>query len=464
MPVMLSLWLFGCQAQDPEWWGPTRAEDLDADEGVLEVDLRAAVASADWGVGSGTEVWAYNGLVPGPVLYAEVGDTLRARVRNDLPDADTTVHWHGMRVPNDMDGVTWVQDPIAPGGSFTYEFTIPDSGTWWYHPHLFSPEQVERGLQGVLVATDPEDPPVHLERVLVLDDVDLTPTGEIAPFELDESNINTELGRYGNTLLVNGSPVNDAPVRAEAAAGEVERWRLVNTANARTLVLGLAGADWRVIAEDGTRLDPPQTVSTLTLASGQRADLEVLPADQDVTLTHTIQTPEGEDLPYDLFVATVDRPRKAAAPLDWPTPDLPAIEEPTQEVTLTLDSVEESTSAITWTINGSAWTSCEDMLGGDPIPVAEDTPTALTIVNNSTMEHPFHLHGQLMQLLAIDGVAPDYAGQRDTYLARGEQTLELYTRFDNPGIWMAHCHILEHTARGMMTAFEVGEGTWDHAM
>lgn len=445
----------GC-GRSPDWWGPERAEDLDRARDVLEVELVAAPGTVDWGIGAGTPVWAYNGTVPGPVLYAEVGDTLRARLTNELPDVDTTIHWHGMRVPNDMDGVSWVQDPLAPGDDFTYEFTIPDSGLYWYHPHINSPEQVERGLYGVVVAADPEDPTVDVERLLVLDDVDLEPSGEIAPFDLEESSINTALGRYGNVLLVNGQSVLDAPLSAEARGGQVERWRLVNTSNARTFVFGVDGADWRIVAEDGTRVDPPQTADRVTLASGQRVDLEVLPADRDVELTLYLQPPSADEIAWPAFVATVDAPRDAADPLDWPAPDLPTVQSPTQEVTLTLDGEGEAGQAMTWTINGTAWTSCEDVLGGDPIPVTGDTPTALTIVNDSEVEHPFHLHGQFMQIVAVDGVAPSYAGQRDTVLVTAEQTVELFTTFDNPGLWMAHCHILEHVARGMMTAFEVG--------
>ena len=461
MPVLaLTLGLLlGCGGRDAVWWGPDPAEDLDPADDVSEYELRAALSQVDWGAAALTEAWTYNGQSPGPVLRTRVGDTLRVTLENALPEQATTLHWHGMRVPNDQDGVSWVQDPLERGEQFTYAFTVRDSGTTWYHPHISSPEQVERGLYGVVVAEDPDDPVVDLERVLVLDDVDLQPDGEIAPLNLDESLINSELGRYGNTLLVNGQSVLGGPVTAEAAAGGVERWRLLNAANARTFTLGIDGADWRVIAEDGTRIDPPQSPQRVTLASGQRVDLEVLPGAEDVTLTVYIQPPEADEIPYPAFVAAVDRTRDPADPLDWPPPALPELVPPEAEIKLTLDMVEgEPGAAVTWTINGMAWMSCEDELGGDPIPVAQDTPTRLTIINNSEFEHPFHLHGQFMQIEAVDGVAPTYRGQRDTVLVGAGQTVDLFTMFDNPGLWMAHCHILEHVARGMMTAFDVGEG------
>ncbi len=450
MSVFLALLACGGEAA---YWGPELAEDQDPADDVLEVHLVAEEGSADWGVGEGTAVWSYNGAIPGPTLRARVGDTLRVVLDNALPDADTTIHWHGMRVPNDQDGTSWVQDPLGPGEQFTYEFTIPDAGTYWYHPHIRSAEAVERGLYGAIVAEDPDEPAVDQERVLVLDDVDLQPDGEIAPFNLDESLINSTRGRLGNTLLLNGQPLTDGPVRVDARAGDVERWRLINAANARTFDLTVEGADWRLVTEDGQRLEAPQSPERITLASGQRADLEVLPGGEDVLLTLWLRAPEAEDTPVPALRASVGS-GAPAEPLDWPAPTLPEIEDPTQEVALILDGDDDGT-VMTWTINGSAWMSCEDMLGGDPIPVTQDAPTALLIQNDSEEEHPFHLHGQFMLEQERNGAPPTWTGLRDTVLLEPGEEVRLYSRFENPGLWMAHCHILEHTARGMMTAFEV---------
>lgn len=447
------LLLLGC-AGAPSSYGPEEAEDQDPAEDVWEYHLRSAEGQADWGIGGGTAVWSYNGSVPGPTLRGRVGETLRVAYDNALPEAETTIHWHGMRVPNEMDGTAWVQDPIAPGEGFTYEFTVPDAGTYWYHPHIRSNEAVERGLYGVVVIEDPDEPAVDVERVLVLDDVDLQPDGEIAPFDLEASLINSTRGRLGNTLLLNGQPIADGPLVVEARAGQVERWRLVNAANARTFDLTISGADWRLIAEDGQLVDAPQTLAGYTIASGQRADLEVLPGEGDLTLTLWIRTPDAEDLPYDALRAAVARPGSAAEPLDWPAPALEDPEEPEQEVELVLDGVDDGT-AMTWSFNGAPWMHCEDMLEGTPFVVKQDTPSRLSLRNDSAEEHPFHLHGQFMQIVEHNGEPPEWRGLRDTILLEPSDTLELYTRFENPGLWMAHCHILEHAARGMMTAFEV---------
>ena len=456
MPVLaLAGLLAGCGGAVTSW-GPEAAEDGDPSDEVEEYALEAGESTQDWGFGD-TPAWTYNGQSPGPLLQTTLGHTLRVQLENDLPDQDTTIHWHGLRVPNDQDGVTWVQQPLAPGDRFTYEFTPPDAGTYWYHPHVNSPEQIERGLYGPLVVLDPDDPEVGTDRVLVLDDVDLEPDGTIAPFNADESAINSLWGRYGNVLLLNGQSVLDGPVRASADSGRVERWRLVNATNARAFTLRVDGADWRLIAEDGGRITAPQQLDQLTLISGERLELEVLPGREDVTLTLLIQPPDGEPIEYPAFVATADHRRDPAEPLDWPAPTLPDLEEPQQEITLNFTGEEGDGNVMTWMINGQAWMDCEDHMGGDMIPLEQDTPTRITLVNDSDVDHPFHLHGQLVQIVSVDGEAPAWRGQRDTVLVAAGQTVVLYSLMDNPGMWMAHCHILEHVARGMMTAFEVGE-------
>src|SRR6516225_5334825 len=183
----------------------------------------ARVSLAGRGV---TEVWAYNGQVPGPELRVRLGETVRVRFTNRLPQA-TTIHWHGVRVPNGMDGVPTAARPaIEPGGSFTYEFTPKDAGTFWYHPHHRSSEQVERGLYGVLVVEDASPPAYQQDVVWVLDDWLLTPDQQVDP------NFNTmhdlaHDGRWGNLITVNGR--TDTVLGAKP--GSRIRLRLLNAAN-----------------------------------------------------------------------------------------------------------------------------------------------------------------------------------------------------------------------------------------
>ena len=125
------------------------AEDQNPDPNVVEIDLEAKEAMKTYGTSPPTPVWTYNGLTPGPTIEAKVGDRLVVHFKNSLPES-TTVHWHGIRLPAVMDGTVAMQSPIEPGGTFTYEFTLKDAGLFWFHPHVRSDLQVQKGLYGAL--------------------------------------------------------------------------------------------------------------------------------------------------------------------------------------------------------------------------------------------------------------------------------------------------------------------------
>jgi FtsP/CotA-like multicopper oxidase with cupredoxin domain len=205
-----------------------------------------------------TEVWAYNGMVPGPELRFRQGERLRVEVENAL-GVSTTVHWHGIRLPNAMDGVPGVtQPPIAAnGGRFTYEFDLPDAGTYWYHPHLGSPEQVARGLYGALVVEEREPPAVDRDLVWVLSDWRLDREARIVSDFVSPMDA-SHAGRIGNTVTVNGVIPDTFDVRA----GECIRLRLINASNARIYGLTFEGhAPW-LVAFDGQPVEPRQLAGT----------------------------------------------------------------------------------------------------------------------------------------------------------------------------------------------------------
>ena len=208
---------------------PPIVEDLSPDPAIVEVSLVAAPAAHTYLVGKPAAVWAFNGSISGPTIEARKGDQVIVHFRNDLPEA-TTIHWHGLRVPNDMDGAGRLLQPIPPGGSFDYRFVVPDAGTFWYHPHVRSDVQVEKGLYGPIVVHDPGEPDlgVAAERVLVLDDILVDPVTGLVDERIDMRGM--MMGREGNLLLVNGQPSNGA---LTVARGERIRLRLVNAANAR---------------------------------------------------------------------------------------------------------------------------------------------------------------------------------------------------------------------------------------
>lgn len=441
----------------PLVWGPQSAEDMDPDPDVVEVHLRAGLATATWvGPEDPSEVWAYNGQVPGPLIELTEGQTLRVVLDNELPDdTPTTIHWHGLRISDLMDGMPHIQDPVEAGEQFVYEFTPPDAGTYWYHPHVRSYEQVERGLHGALIVHEADAPQVAMDRMFVLDDVYLRSGGAMYPFNL--SHMEQMHGRHGNMLLANGQPItgeNAEALKDSVQSGASERWRIVNTANARTMYADVTGARWRVIAVDGTLLPEPYETERVLLPVGRRFDLEVIPdaAESDAVALRVLLPDGAAFADYPVFSGTVEGDAAPGDWLDWNAAALPAIAgDPDQEVALTFDNQAGESGDIDWTINGVTWDDHDDII------VAGNTPTTLRLTENSGAEHPFHLHGQFFQVVEIDGEppGPELSGLMDTVLLDPGTETVLYTDFDNPGRWMAHCHILAHAELGMMTQLVV---------
>src|SRR5712671_6175984 len=242
-----------------------------AKSGIKEYRLAAKPAVANL-AGEGhpnTSVWAYNGDVPGPELRVRQGQPVRITVVNKLGE-DTTVHWHGIRLPNAMDGVPGLtQKPIRSGESFVYEFTPPDAGTFWYHPHADTLQQLGRGLAGALIVEEREPIAVDRDLTWLIEDWRLDDDGRIAPGFGNRMEAGMS-GRIGNTVTINGRLLD----RVSVKPGERLRLRLVNAMLAR--ILGLRFADHRpvVVAYDGQPCDPhPLEDDRLVLGPGMRADL-----------------------------------------------------------------------------------------------------------------------------------------------------------------------------------------------
>ncbi|HEY5701237.1 MAG TPA: multicopper oxidase domain-containing protein, partial [Gammaproteobacteria bacterium] len=216
-----------------------------------------------------TDVWAYNGGVPGPELRLRVGQQLRIQLDNRLAHP-TTLHWHGMRVPNGMDGVPdLTQPPVPPGGQFEYRFTARDPGTFWYHPHFQSAEQLDRGLHGVVVVEDERPLEVDRDLVWVLDDWRLGKSGQIVDDFGDLHDVSHQ-GRIGNTATVGGLVPADFVVKK----GERIRLRLVNVANAWIFGLDFRGHHPMIIAYDGHAVEPHVPSNDLiVIGPSQRVDV-----------------------------------------------------------------------------------------------------------------------------------------------------------------------------------------------
>lgn len=441
------------------------ADGGDAVGVIREIELVAREADVDLGTGAPVRLWTYNGAVPGPVLEADVGDELVVRFRNELPE-ETTIHWHGLRVPAEMDGTTMMHAAIPPGGTFEYRLPLLDAGLFWYHPHVRSDEQVERGLYGAVLVHGPDEPVTADERVLVLDDVLLAADGGLAPFSTAPQT--RMLGREGDVLLVNGRADAELVLRPR----ERQRWRLVNAATARYFRLAAPGLGLTLIGHDGALLEAPQPVEELLLAPGERADwLVTAPGDGPAVLTLLTlpyarghETGAGPSLP--LAAIRVEGPAVAEAPaLPARLAALPAIPAAAAERELRLSEAMGSGGGhgghgghggsamdVQFFINGKSWPD---------VPVltaARGSIEVWTVVNESGMDHPFHLHGFTFEVLESGGVPAAFRARRDTVNIPASATVKLAVSFDGfAGSWMYHCHILEHAEVGMAGEVRVTE-------
>src|SRR5580765_1596526 len=234
---------------------------------VFELNAR----EVEWAYATGRSLrgFGFNGVVPGPLIEAEVGDTVQVRLTNELSQP-TTIHWHGLRVPADMDGTEAVQPPVEPGGAFEYRFVVPDAGTFWYHSHVNETEQLERGLYGALIVRGPDEPTLDRERVLLLDDLKLDPNGDLAPFGDEHEH---HAGREGEVRLVNGRQEPEL----EIAAGQIERWRIVNASNTRYVRLSIGRRPFSILGTDGGLISAPHEATEVLVTPGDRFDLAVGP-------------------------------------------------------------------------------------------------------------------------------------------------------------------------------------------
>lgn len=431
------------------------AEDTSATVGEVSFELEAREADVELADGKLVRLWTYNGALPGPTLEARVGDRVRVHLKNSLA-VDTTIHWHGLRLPAEMDGVPGARPAIAPGEEFTYEFTATDAGTFWYHPHVSSDEQVERGLYGAIVVRDAGEPSVTSERVVVLDDVWLGEDEQLAPFSSTEAMI----GRQGNVLLVNGR----ANPQLELSPGGLHRFRFVNAATARYFRLSLGETPFHVVGFDNGRLERPRQVEELLLVPGARADVLVeSSAEAELTwktLGYDRGHGTGEAPGGDLFKARLTgEPVEALA-----LPEAFAAIEPVDDVARTRELVlrESMVMAGSHSGHGSSATGPTFSINDKVFPQGEEFSTVIgeseewAIRNDTEMDHPFHLHGFRFQVVSEQGNAPAFLGYFDSINVPAQQTTTIRIPLEaNPGTWMFHCHILEHAERGMMGTLHV---------
>ena len=229
--------------------------------------------------------FAYNGQVPGPTIEANVGDTIEVRLKNSLPQA-TTIHWHGIRVPAEMDGTEAVQPPVRPGETFEYRFRVPDAGTYWYHSHSNETEQLERGLYGALIVRDPNEPTFDAERILHFDDLKLGPDGDLAPFGDEHEH---HAGREGDVRLVNGRQEPELRCQEARSSAGASSTRRTLALSASRLADDRSPSSARTAVSCLSQSRQPRSwsrrASALTspwdrFGKGERIEIEALPYDR----------------------------------------------------------------------------------------------------------------------------------------------------------------------------------------
>ncbi|OQM75696.1 multicopper oxidase family protein [Manganibacter manganicus] len=428
-----------------------------------------------------TAVWCYDGSLPGPEIRVRQGGRLRIVVENAL-DEETTVHWHGVRVPNAMDGVPYLtQAPIAPGKSFTYEFDAVDAGTFWYHPHQRSFEQVGRGLYGPLIVDEADPVRVDRDLIWVLSDWRLTKTAEMRE-DFGNRHDMMHNGRVGNTVTINGRVPDAFPVRK----GERIRLRLINAANARIFSLDFGSHEPVVIAMDGQPVEPHAPEGGLVvLGPAMRVDI-VLDMTGDTRSRVSVIDRFYKGLEYRLVdLSYEDEPLRETAP-DWPValppnplpePDLATASrhEVTfnggmmgamvmQEMGGSMGDMGKDSSSMMgnmggmmhsggiWFINGIA---AEGHVMDPMLTLARDKSHVIAMTNATAWHHPMHLHGHSFRVISRNGKPTRHREWQDTVLMSPRERIEIVFVADNPGDWMFHCHILEHQAAGMMGVFRV---------
>ncbi len=415
-----------------------------------------------------TPVWAYNGQVPGPSLRFRQGQRLAVDVENRLAEP-TSVHWHGLRPPAFMDGVPFLShDPIAPGDTFRYEFDLVDAGTFWYHPHFNSSEQVGRGLSGALIVDEAHPPEMDRDETWVLDDWSMQQDAQLAPFDPGDLHSASHGGRIGNVVTINGNIGKNFSVRA----GERLRLRLINVANARNFALRFDEAQPWVIALDGHPIEPARLENNqIQLGSGQRADLiiDFLGEPGSTDMVTDIAYGQEYSFPLMRFAYSSEMPLRDV-PMQPPSALLP---NPVAEPDLAqakrhrivfeggamgglqgamLKGQFTSMSDLVkvgklWAINGQV---PDDFVKEPPLlDLRRNQSYILELENRTAFAHPIHLHGHSFRVISRNGKTIAEPAMRDTVLLQPNERQEIAFVADNPGKWMFHCHILEHQATAM---------------
>jgi FtsP/CotA-like multicopper oxidase with cupredoxin domain len=500
-------WLPGTSAIDTSNSGapPVRPREIVTLHDGDSLDLTAGLVRRSI-AGREITTYGFNGQSPGPLIRVTQRSTIVINFTNHL-DQPSSVHWHGIRLDNRFDGVPHVtQELVPPGGHFRYVIRFPDAGIYWYHPHHREDAQQDLGLYGNLFVQSPRTDyfaPVNREEVLMLDDFLLDGSGAPMPYGADAST-HALMGRFGNVLLVNGSPEYSLHV----ARGDVVRFYLTNASNTRVFNVSIPGARMKLVAGDVGKLEREIWVESVVLAPAERYVVEArFDSTGTMPLVNHVQAIDhfrGEFFDEVDTLGTVSVSSSSATP-DFATSfarlranddvrhDIDRYRSrfaapPDRTLLLTLDvsarlpfPLVQALRLDTGYVNPVEWSGTMPMMDWlptsrdirwvlrDPSSKRENMDVAwrfhvgdvvrLRLVNDRhtlhPMAHPIHLHGQRFLVLAVNGDSMQNLLWKDTVLVPAGSTVDLLVEMTNPGRWMLHCHIAEHLESGMHTVFEV---------
>ncbi|WP_136439510.1 multicopper oxidase family protein [Pacificoceanicola onchidii] len=385
-----------------------------------------------------TAMLGLNGTTPGPELRVRQGERLDVRFENRI-GSDSALHWHGIRIDNAMDGVPGMtQNAVPDGADFDYSFVAPDAGTFWYHSHSRSWEQVEQGLYGPLIVEEKEPPQVDHDVTVMIDDWRLEEDGTLMGGFGNRHDF-AHAGRLGNYARA-------LPSVRQVRRGDRVRLRLINGATARVFPVALSGATGKIVALDGMPLQAPRDIGQLMLAPAQRIDLIV-----DVAQTLRFDFPTRDE-PYEL--GRIEVMGENPSPIAQDITALPAanVKTPTapyRDLSLTMQGGAmggRHAGEDIWALNGHSG------LPDTPLATFQRGETArIRLINETAFPHGMHLHGHHFH--EMNGEVP--GDLRDTTLLHRGETRDILCVFDNPGKWLLHCHMLGHQAAGMKTWVEV---------
>lgn len=434
---------------------------------VQAVNVQLEIKEVDWQIKPGltTQVWSYNGNVPGTPIIVQKGEEVVVDGINHLP-VTTNIHWHGLLVPNDQDGPRRI---IKPGDSFHYEFTANESGTYWYHSH-YRPvvTQVDMGLYAPFIVKTAIDDKYSGDHVLVLDDWYLDESGKRLT-----GTARGDMERYGNIETVNGKS-GEAIAPLSFRQGELHKLRFINASTAAYHTLRLEEHQFRVTHTDGHPLVEPYFTDSVTLAPGERVDVEVAAVGKKGNTYRLLsERPElGMVIP---IVYNGEAVKTVVSPFVPPqSRSFDGLQEKSPDFTLELGSsmssmtdskmpgmlhgghnmtaasVKDTANTMRWTINGKVFPNT------DPLEVVVGQVVKVRFWNKDTqgmhpMDHPVHVHGAYFKVMSENGNPPEREIWKDTINVPAGQYVDVAFVMQEAGEWMLHCHILDHEDGGMMT-------------